>query len=158
MKKETRFALLVLLLAILISTFADEAMARPKWLGVKLKYSAQAEGYGGKMKLSVTISNDSDDRIVTQLSEMKGSATFTARWNSGTELKDTKKFTFSDKKARKVELTPGESKTYTWTLPYTLKEGYVIYNQRWKCEKWSFDCSAKSVKEGPNNGKRREDK
>jgi hypothetical protein len=155
MKGKTRFALLAVLLAVLIAGFAGEAAARPKWLGTKLKWNAKIgnpAGLEGDWTLSVTIENDSDDRIVTQLSEMKGSATFTVTWYNGQnhgskpDNKTTKTLNFSSNKAYKVELTPGESKTYTWKIHNQLSR-YMGYDAKCKLEKWSFDCSAKSRKE-----------
>jgi hypothetical protein len=158
MKAGLKVAALVLLVAVLSVSLTGEALAMPKGLSAKLKWDVKYDYQKGIWDLKVTIKNTSKDRVVTQLSDFKGSATFTvssyikSSKSGGYNDKfidpnvpnhqETVKLSLNSNKTHKVELEPGESKTYTWQ-----KEGKVSgLNPKAKLDKWSFDCSSKTKK------------
>ena len=157
MKAGLKVAVLALLVAVLSVALAGEAQAKPKWLSAKLKHSAKFvnddSGLRGEWTFAVTIINDSDDRIVTQLSEMQGTANCAVWWyldeNPGANASSYDanfKFTFGSDKAYEVELAPGDSKTYTFKKVGKVNN-YKGYKAEYELEKWSFDCATKSKKE-----------
>jgi hypothetical protein len=160
-KTSGKVAALALLLVAFTVALAGEAQAKPKWLGVKLtnwtqEYTNSEKTYDleGDWTFEIRITNNSDDRIVTQLSEMKGEATFTQLWystpyrDSGAkrDCKNVTKVTFGSNKPQKVKLTPGESKTFRYRVHAQVHPKWA-YEVQATFNKWTFDCSAKSKKE-----------
>jgi hypothetical protein len=167
MKWKTRFALLAVLLAVLIAAFADTAAAKPEWIGVKIKSwsirkvgdNAGKPGYYS-LHLEVTHTNNSDDRVVTNIYDKTGKMTL----KKGCVIAGKKTTAFSvvnlkSTKNNKVDLTPGESVTLTYNLPITNSDNglkgvnwtwseanKLLGSGGWKLT-YSYDCQVKSRKE-----------
>ena len=167
MKGKVKFAVIALLFVVFVATFAGEAMAKPDWLGVKIRsWSIQKVGQNSsrpgyyKLHLEITHTNNNSDRVITNIYGKTGK--FTLKKEFVYAGKKTTAFSVMNLKSDKnneVDMTPGESYTITYDLPiescdnglkgvgWTWDESNrLLGSGGWKLT-WSYDCSVKSKKE-----------
>ena len=167
MKGKVKFTLAAVLLAVFVAMFAGEAMAKPDWLGVKIRsWSIQKVGQNSgkpgyyKLNLEITHTNNNNDRVITAIYGKTGK--FTLRKEFVYKGKKTTAFSVMNLKSDRtnnVDLTPGEATTLSYELSIThcdngLKgvgwtwdeANRLLGSGGWKLT-WSYDCSVKSKKE-----------
>ena len=162
MQGKIKFALAAALLAIFVAAFAGEALAKPDWLSVKIKtWSIERGNSGPVLNVSITHANNSKNREVTQISDKSGKFTLTKNHvYRGKTYTATCVVPLSSDKVNKVELSPGESTSLSYSLPIKSVEnginGYswssseatqFVLSGGWKISSWNYDCSVKSQKE-----------
>jgi len=167
MTASMKLAMAVLMIMVFAFMSADEASAKPEWLGVKIKsWSIRKVGDDpGKpgyysLQLKITHTNNNDGRVITNIYDKTGKMTLKkehvyankkATAVSVVNLKSTKN--------NKVDLTPGESITLTYDLPIMncdnglkgvgwswSEANKLLGSGGWKLT-WSYDCQVKSKKE-----------
>jgi hypothetical protein len=172
MSGRVKFALAALAIAVFALAFAGEAQAKPEWLGLKLRKwsivrTGNDPGKAGKggyysLHLEITHSNNSDDRVITRISDKYGTMTLVKKeaqlaGNVRTTVRST--IELNSAKVNEVELTPGESITLIYDLRITdYALGVKGYDFDWEdinkqlgkkgwTLTWNYDCSVKSRKE-----------
>ena len=153
----------VLLFAALLCVSAP-ALAYPKWVGVKGKWSIvrnesqkdpNAKDYK-KIKVSVTYTNNSKDKIVTAIfnKTLGMSATLNIYTDSFHYFTDTAttKANIKSTKVSKMELYPGQSTSMYYLFPINIPSSAMNYLNsygiaRWDINKWwhDFQVSSKGI-------------
>ena len=161
MKGKIKYALAAVWLAVFVAAFAGEALAKPDWVSIKIQSWSVKEVNGSwKLRLAITHTNNSDNRVVTNIYDKYGTFTIKKQYlHNGKEATASCKMTLKSNKNNEVNLTPGESSTLNYELPIkTFDNGVkglpVDLNEvnrmlragGWKLT-WNYDCSMKSEPE-----------
>ena len=148
-----------LLVCVLAGLWAAPAHAYPKWVGVSGKWSivrnekqkdVNAKNYK-QLRCDVTYTNNSKDRVITAIfnKTISMSGTLRVRWDTG--LYGPENITASTKSSNvtKMELYPGQSKTFYYILtidkiPYLSR--FNQYGAELKIIKWGHDFQVSTQK------------